>query len=81
MKVSVLFFASAREAAGISSAIYEISDGSTTLDLANQLMNTYPKLKFEEDQISLAVNKKYCRSPIDLNDGDEIALLPPISGG
>ena len=90
-QVKVLFFASAREAAGTSSVTITLESkkeegsgveiGSTARSLVAQLSATYPYLDFEKDQISVAVNKRYIEEDVVLKDGDEVALLPPIAGG
>lgn len=81
MKVKVLFFASAKEITGLSTTTVELDAGANTTDLETKLSEMFPSLDIGRDQISLAVNQVYCRQPIDLKDGDEVALLPPISGG
>ena len=89
-KVKVLFFASAREAAGVSSTHVELESrqdeggvevGSTAKSLLAHLSAAYPYLDFDKDQISVAVNKDYIEGDVVLKEGDEVALLPPIAGG
>lgn len=87
IKVKILFFASAREAAGdTSSTDLEMNEGMTTTDLRKKLSELYPKLApmvLDEDNLTLALNEEYVTSEqvIPLNNGDTIALIPPISGG
>lgn len=91
VKVIVLFFASLRELTGTHKVEVELSTGKTNLkELVNILCDKYCTFDgvFNDNDISIAVNKKYLEndSPnlhdnIFLCDGDEVAFLPPISGG
>jgi molybdopterin converting factor subunit 1 len=86
--ITVLFFASAREAAGgVSKIDLEIMDDcNNTSNLRSVLAERYPKLAamvLDEDSLTLALNEEYVASGqvIDLKAGDTVALIPPISGG
>jgi len=81
MLVKVKFFASCRELAGTSSIDLELSDASTTNDLVIMIQRLFPSLHNITGEVSIAVNKKYVKEPVVLKSGDEIALIPPISGG
>ncbi len=80
MKVQILFFASLRERTGQKSMEHEISPGTTAADLLEQLRRDLPAMT-SAGRISLAVNEEYCEPTQELHDGDEIALIPPVSGG
>jgi molybdopterin converting factor subunit 1 len=86
--ITVLLFASAREAAGgVSKIELEIMDNcNNTSNLRTILAERYPKLAamvLDEDSLTLALNEEYVASGqvIDLKAGDTVALIPPISGG
>ena len=86
--IKILFFASAREAAGdISSADISMpADGANTTALRKKLAETYPDLAsmvLDEDNLTFALNEEYVASGEELNlkSGDTVALIPPISGG
>jgi molybdopterin converting factor subunit 1 len=93
--VTVLFFASAREAAGNVSETElvipeaEVDDGSRVFDtdrFRTLLADTYPGLaEFLQDDksVTLAVNEEYVPAgqSVPLKHGDTVALIPPISGG
>lgn len=81
MKVKVLLFASFREIVGASELALTVNDGSTTSTVFELLCEMHPRLKLGADQISVAVNKAYISAPSELKDNDEVAFLPPISGG
>ncbi|KAL3815409.1 hypothetical protein ACHAXA_011527 [Cyclostephanos tholiformis] len=86
--IRVLFFASAREAAGgIASTSIEVeAEGANTKALRTTLAALYPRLAslvLDEENVTLALNEEYV--PVGevwtLNAGDTVALIPPISGG
>jgi molybdopterin converting factor subunit 1 len=88
LKIHILFFASAREAAGdISTTTIELSSNqATTKGIRQYLSELYPRLAdmvLDEDNITLALNEEYVirGQDLPLKDGDTIALIPPISGG
>lgn len=81
MKVTVKFFASTREIAGKPSLELEVNESSTTKDVIETILQSIPDLKDGIDEVSIAVNKKYVRDVVTLCDGDEVAFLPPMSGG
>ena len=81
MEVKILFFASFRDIVGSSSLQLAILESTTTTTVFEQQCQSYPQLKEGADQISVAVNKVYITAPVTLKDGDEVAFLPPISGG
>jgi molybdopterin converting factor subunit 1 len=87
INIKVLFFASAREAAGdVSSTDLELNSGATTVDLRKKLAEQYPKLApmvLDEENLTLALNEEYVTNGqvLPLKNGDTVALIPPISGG
>ena len=80
-KVQVLFFARARELAGVSEVTLEIEDGWTTLHCFEAIVAKFPALKPITSCIVVALNQSYVSEPVGVKDGDELALIPPISGG
>ena len=81
MFVTVRLFARLRELAGQDELRVEVADGSTAQDVWNGLAATYPPLADYTTAISVAVNEDYARLTASVRDGDEIAFLPPVSGG
>jgi molybdopterin converting factor subunit 1 len=83
MRVQVLYFASSREAAGTSSQELELPSGATTGALRAALLAAHPALTDLMGSCVLAVNQEYVApdTEVVLRDGDEIALIPPLSGG
>ena len=84
VKIKVLFFASTREQTGRPDIVIDMGDDAVTTntEFLLQILNSmFPNLNVSLDHITLAINKKYKREIVQLQDGDEVALLPPISGG
>lgn len=77
MKIKVLFFASLRDIVRVPQL--EISNCSGLNELKSKLAADYPGIM--AIPFVIAVNNKIEHSDIALKDGDEIALLPPFSGG
>ena len=80
MLVTVLFLASYREIAGTTSARIALAAGSTVAELVALICARYPNLP-DADRIVAAVNNEYREPDFVLDDGDEVALIPPVSGG
>ncbi len=79
MRVQVRLFAAARDLVGAGQTEIDLPVGATVQVLADQLFELYPGLSAM--RLRFAVNAVYARSDIVLNDGDEIALIPPVGGG
>jgi molybdopterin converting factor subunit 1 len=81
--VAVLFFATARDAAGCESA--EVSwDGGTALtqdEFWALLEARFPRLAASRTGMRLARNLEYIEAGAPLFPGDEVAVIPPVSGG
>jgi molybdopterin synthase sulfur carrier subunit len=79
VKIRVLFFAQPREIVGKNQMDFEVSEGETITFLIKKLQSQFPALltvKFVP-----AVNSEYIANDYKLHDGDQVALIPPISGG
>ena len=81
MKIKVLFFASCRDAVGRRSCDWEIEEGYQVADLQRDLVAAYPQLAAVQQVLSIAVNSEYAGKHTVLKAGDEVALIPPVSGG
>jgi molybdopterin synthase sulfur carrier subunit len=79
MRVSVLAFGIAKEIFGTNHLAIEF-DGSTSEDLKTSLEKQYPRLK-QLPTYLLAVNNEYASSETEIKTDDEIAIIPPVSGG
>lgn len=83
IRVRVLFFGAARDAAGLDEAQLALRASSTAADAFEEIVAGYPELRRFGRSLLFAVNQEY--SPRDasrrLLDGDELAVFPPVSGG
>lgn len=81
MRVTVRLFARLRDIAGAAELSREIGPGATIGSVWRQLVQDFPELAQYERSISTAVNTDYARMDQAVSDGDEVAFLPPVSGG
>lgn len=80
-RIHVLFFAALAEAAGERRTELDIEDGAPVERLAGLLAERYPKLGELCRNVAYAVNAEYVERSHPLRDGDEVAIIPPVSGG
>lgn len=81
LKVRARFFGIYRELVGSSHADLEVEEKISLADLKQKLSAAFPPLQAFSDNLLLAVNGEYGPAELKLKDGDEIAVLPPLSGG
>ena len=81
MRVTVRLFARLRDVTGAGELIREVPEPATALAVWKSLVAEWPALREYEKTISVAVNTEYARMTASVMDGDEIAFLPPVSGG
>ena len=81
MKIKARFFGLYRELVGSSQVDLVIEDKISLADLRQELAVFFPPLQAFADNLLLAVNGEYGLAELQLKDGDEIAVLPPLSGG
>ena len=81
MHVRIRLFARLREMAGAGELQREMPDGATASDAWGALVREFPPLADYSRNVACAVNEEYARLTAPLKDGDEIAFLPPVSGG
>jgi molybdopterin converting factor subunit 1 len=81
MRVTVRLFARLRDIAGTAELSRDVESGATIGDLWRQLAGEFPELTRYERSISTAINADYARMDQKVGDGDEVAFLPPVSGG
>ena len=81
MKIKALFFAACRDIVGNRELDLDVGEGSQVEDLKNVLLVKYPELATINNVLSIAVNAEYVDGSTILNSGDEVAFIPPVSGG
>lgn len=79
--MTIRLFARLREIAGTAELTRTIQSGATVGSLWRELAQEHAELAQYERSISSAVNADYARMDRPLADGDEVAFLPPVSGG
>jgi molybdopterin synthase catalytic subunit/molybdopterin converting factor small subunit len=81
MQVRVLYLGMLRDLAGCERDVVQLGDGARLSDLYTKLQQRIPKLQDFRGAIALSVNYQYSRGEVALHDNDEVALIPPVSGG
>ncbi len=81
MRVNVLFFGMLKDLAGSSAEPLDLHEDATLGDLINHYERRFPKLREMAGSIAMAVNSEYAGPERKLISGDEVGLLPPVSGG
>jgi molybdopterin converting factor subunit 1 len=81
MRVTVLYFGVLKDVMGHRSVVMEVAEGASVADLVALHRSSGIGTGLVWDSIAVAVNQEYARAGDVLKDGDEVALLPPVSGG
>ena len=81
MDIDIRFFAVIREIVGRSAERRQLPVGSTAGDVFDELTREYPRLERMRPVTMVMVNKAYVTQDHVLRHGDELALIPPVSGG
>jgi molybdopterin converting factor subunit 1 len=77
----VLFFAQLKDATGCSSTEFVSQSPLNSDQLWSILLHEFPHLQGHRDHVRLACNWEYARPETLYGDRDEVALIPPVSGG
>jgi molybdopterin synthase catalytic subunit len=81
MRVAVKFFAIIRDRAGIAETTLEVPHDATVATAATALAGKFPGIEPFLARSAFAVNQSYVERTTPLRDGDELAVIPPVSGG
>ncbi len=81
MKVHLKLFAGVREIAGREEMEFDIAQGTTAGGLWERLLTEHPKLSPYTEIVKIAVNQDIVDRAVELQSEDEVAFLPPVSGG
>jgi molybdopterin converting factor subunit 1 len=81
MKVRVRLFARYRELAATGEIWLQLKPGATVLDIKTKIADLFPRMSDYAPGMMVAVNSEMVGDNCLLREGDEVALLPPISGG
>ncbi len=80
MKVNILLFGISKDIVGKQKLELELKDRITVADFRKQLLEKYPELG-SLNSLAIAINSEYARDSNLIMANDEIALIPPVSGG
>jgi len=80
MEISILAFGIAKDIFGATSVNIQLDKEATTADLKTLLETKYPRLK-QLASYMVAVNNEYAEDNSRITERDEVAIIPPVSGG
>ena len=81
MIINLKLFAAARQAVDQELLELELADGATITDLKNELVKQFPQFESMREHLLVAVDAEYAKEDQVLMPGQEVALIPPVSGG
>lgn len=81
INVGVRAFAALREALGFAETTVSVASGTDIAGLMTRLNELYPRADLAAQRYGVALNRSYAPLTAVLADGDEVALIPPVSGG
>ena len=81
MIIEIELFASLAKTANTKHLQVTLSSTATVSELLDHLQKTYPKWALNLQSVSVAVNMEYANAKTELCENDEVALIPPVSGG
>jgi molybdopterin converting factor subunit 1 len=81
MQITVRYFAAHRDITGQSEQRLALEQGATVGSLWELLVAQYPRLGGYSGRQLYAVNQEFATLTTELSDGDEVAFIPPVSGG
>jgi MoaE-MoaD fusion protein len=81
MRIRVLFFGLLKDVAGMATDSVALPEGATVADLLGYYEARIPRLGEMLSSLAVSVNQEYAEVDAGLKENDEIALLPPVSGG
>lgn len=81
MKIKIRLFAICRERVGRSEVALEFPPGTSVQAVMDEMASRFPQLGARLDNLMVAVNSEYVSPDFVVHEGDEVALIPPVSGG
>ena len=81
LNIKVLFFASCRDLIGTGEREMTLTDGATVTDLIAELALEQVRFTDLAPSLMVSVNQAYVERDAELQEGDEVAFIPPVSGG
>ena len=81
IRIRVKLFAILRDRAGASELELDLPDGSTVEIVRSEIASRFPVIAEMMGRVALAVNREYSKAETVLHEGDEVAVIPAVSGG
>ena len=81
MSIRVLFFASLADIVGERARQVESTEVTDVISVFNKFAEEFPAMETHRASILFALNSEFTRPDASVRDGDEVAFLPPVSGG
>lgn len=81
MRITIRLFGRLRDLAGAAELTREVPDASTVATAWNVLASDFPPMAAYARSVSAAVNADFAKMTATVAEGDEVAFLPPVSGG
>jgi MoaE-MoaD fusion protein len=81
MMIHLKMFAIMRERSGVAEAQLQLPEGADVSQAVAEAARRFPKMADLLPGVAVAVNLDYAQRQVVLRDGDELALIPPVSGG
>ncbi|MEL6221272.1 MAG: MoaD/ThiS family protein [Cyanobacteria bacterium J06627_8] len=81
MKITVKLFAAYQDAYGVPEIQMELAPGTTVSAVRDRLIAERPELEQWRSLTRLGINLQFVESETVLHEGDEVVLIPPVSGG
>jgi molybdopterin converting factor subunit 1 len=81
IRITILYFASVKDITGVKKETMDLTPNTSIKKLLAKISLSYPDIKSILNVVKISVNYKMIDMNTILKDGDEVALLPPVSGG
>jgi molybdopterin converting factor subunit 1 len=81
MQITIRYFAGHRDITRCAEERIDLESGATVGTLWELLVERYPRLSGYSGRLLYAINQEFATLATELHDGDEIAFIPPVSGG
>ena len=81
IQITVKLFAAYQEAYGVPEMVLEFPKGTSVIQVCDSLISTHPELNQWRELTRFGVNFNFVEPDTPLQDGDEVVLIPPVSGG
>ncbi len=81
MKITIKLFAVYQEVLGVPDLVWELPEQTTVGEVSDRLIQQHPRLERWRNLTRYGVNLNFVSIDTPLKDGDEVVLIPPVSGG